>query len=156
MTPEIRTWVGWAVRRYEPKAPVLEIGSLNVNGSVRDLFDTPYTGMDIQPGEGVDIVHDATIPFEGMYNTVVSCETLEHTPNMTAMMKNIANALLPNGIFICTVPWLLGEHNYPQDYWRVSRAGLRVLMEEAGIRPHKTWLSDSGMWTFGVGVKDAS
>ena len=41
---------------------VLEIGSLDINGSVRPMFkpfQLTYTGIDMQEGPGVDIVVDA-------------------------------------------------------------------------------------------------
>ena len=34
----------------------LEIGSANVNGSVRSNFTGPYLGIDLAPGPGVDLV----------------------------------------------------------------------------------------------------
>jgi len=38
-------------------AKVLEIGSLDLNGSVRRFVSNcAYTGIDVAPGEGVDIV----------------------------------------------------------------------------------------------------
>ena len=37
-------------------ARVLEVGSLDINGSVRDLFsDCDYTGVDLALGPGVDL-----------------------------------------------------------------------------------------------------
>ena len=36
---------------------VLEVGSLNINGTVRDLFnDCNYIGIDVGEGNGVDVV----------------------------------------------------------------------------------------------------
>ena len=38
-------------------ARVLEVGSLDLNGSVRRFFSNcAYTGIDVAPGKGVDIV----------------------------------------------------------------------------------------------------
>ena len=60
---------------------VLEIGSLDINGSVRQFFtDCDYTGVDLGEGPGVDIVckgHE--VPFgDRSFDTVISCECLEH------------------------------------------------------------------------------
>jgi len=36
---------------------VLEIGSLNINGSIRDFFENcDYIGLDLEPGKDVDII----------------------------------------------------------------------------------------------------
>ena len=36
---------------------VLEVGSLDINGSIRDLFQNcEYTGIDLGEGKGVDVI----------------------------------------------------------------------------------------------------
>ena len=61
---------------------VLEVGSLNINGSVRDFFSSPeeYVGCDLGEGEGVDIVcagHE--LPHaDGYFDVAISCECFEH------------------------------------------------------------------------------
>lgn len=60
---------------------VLEVGSLNINGSVRQFFDAEeYVGCDLGEGEGVDLVcagHE--LPFEdGHFDVAISCECFEH------------------------------------------------------------------------------
>ena len=60
---------------------VLEIGSLNINGSVRQFFtNCDYLGVDIGEGKDVDLVckgHE--LPFLPMsFDVVISCECLEH------------------------------------------------------------------------------
>jgi len=62
---------------------VLEVGSLNVNGTNRYLFENcHYDGVDIIPGKGVDIVcrgHEVTLEVVGaQYDVVLSTNTLEH------------------------------------------------------------------------------
>jgi hypothetical protein len=40
---------------------VLDLGGRNINGQIRDLLPAAkWTGLDITPGPGVDLVHDAT------------------------------------------------------------------------------------------------
>lgn len=70
------------VRRYsnfEPQS-IVEIGSRNVNGAVRDLFNQEhYTGIDLRPGPGVDIAVDAlkwNPP--SLVDLVICTEVLEH------------------------------------------------------------------------------
>lgn len=60
---------------------VLEIGSLNINGSVRQFFSgCSYLGVDLGEGRDVDMIckgHE--LPFEkNAFHTVISCECLEH------------------------------------------------------------------------------
>ena len=44
--------------KYFINSSVLEVGSVNINGTVRDLFDRPnnYIGLDVAPGRDVDVV----------------------------------------------------------------------------------------------------
>ena len=60
---------------------VLEIGSLNINGSVRQFFNNcEYLGVDIGEGKDVDMVckgHELPF-FDPTFDTVISCECLEH------------------------------------------------------------------------------
>ncbi len=98
-----RLWV----RRFATKAPcaVLEIGSRNVNGGIRDLFPnaSPYTGVDIRPGPGVDIVADAaTWEPDRHYDLVVSTEVLEHAEVWRDIIKTCWRALAPDGVLIMT------------------------------------------------------
>lgn len=103
MHPEAYEWV---TRHATTEAvSVLDIGGRNVNGSVKDLFPRadPYVALDILPGEGVDIVADASNwqPDRG-YDVVVCCETFEHTPVWAGICVTAYKALNPGGRFILT------------------------------------------------------
>ena len=66
--------------QYFKDSRVLEVGSLNINGSCRDMFtDCEYVGVDITEGEGVDIVGRFEAQMVDPYFDVVySTEALEH------------------------------------------------------------------------------
>ena len=84
---------------------VAEIGSRNVNGSVRYLIDARrYVGVDLREGPGVDIVADgATWDGDGYkYDAVVCCEVLEHSGSQPELCRNIMALLVPGGIAIIT------------------------------------------------------
>lgn len=95
------------VKACRPESPgaVLEIGSRNINGEVRQLFGaaTKYVGLDIVDGPGVDVVADASTFDPGRrFNTVVCCEVLEHAPVWREIIANIGRLLLPGGSMILT------------------------------------------------------
>jgi SAM-dependent methyltransferase len=86
-----RQWVS----RHACQGCVLEIGSRNVNGSIRHLFGPDYTGLDIADGDGVDVVADvATWETDRRFDVVVCCEVLEHTD---APVIEAAHRLLRTG-----------------------------------------------------------
>jgi len=82
---------------------VLEIGSLNINGSCRDMFENcGYTGVDLTEGEGVDIVgHAADLILLGS-DTTYSTEALEHDERWQETFKNMYSATRSNGLVFFT------------------------------------------------------
>ncbi len=91
---------------YFTGSRVVEIGSLDVNGSVRKLFSSPtrYVGVDLEPGPGVDVTcmgHEfATDP--GTWDTVLSCESFEHNPHFRETFANMARLARPGGLVLFT------------------------------------------------------
>lgn len=89
--------------RIDRAAPlrVLDLGGADVNGSIRDLLPkAEWTGLDIQPGPGVDIVADATTwdpPDDREWDVVVCTELLEHVHNWTAVLAAASSALRYSG-----------------------------------------------------------
>jgi len=86
-----------AVQTMHPEyfvgADVLEIGSLNINGTVRDFFTAcNYVGVDVASGPGVDVVafgENLKYP-DRAFHTVVSAECFEHNPEWRATFVNMA------------------------------------------------------------------
>jgi SAM-dependent methyltransferase len=85
---------------------VLEIGSYNVNGSARGVFeDCMYTGCDWRPGPGVDVVSFAhLLTFDdASFDVVVSTECLEHDVHWRETMDAMIRMLKPGGLLVVTV-----------------------------------------------------
>lgn len=84
---------------------VLEIGSYNVNGSIRPLFadSTHYVGIDRRPGRDVDIVAEAS-EFDGAgeFDVAISMEAMEHTPRPRDILECAGRAIKRGGILILT------------------------------------------------------
>lgn len=134
MRPEVTEWVRGIVAEYRPQPVVLEVGSRNINGSVRPLFPKPYKGLDMEPGPGVDVVDDI-LTVEGLegFNTVVCCETLEHITEPWTAIERMYAALDPGGLVILTTVFSFPIHECPEDFWRFTPDGLRYLLERAGF-----------------------
>lgn len=81
----------------------LDVGSLDINGSNRYLFENcSYTGIDVGEGKNVDIVclgHEFSAPDES-YDTIISTECFEHDMHYKKTIKNIYRMLKPNGLFL--------------------------------------------------------
>ena len=85
--------------QYFQDVKVLEIGSLNINGTLRDYFtNCDYTGVDLEPGPGVDVIspgQDLDYP-DRSFDITISAECFEHNPywvqtfiNMQRMSKGL-------------------------------------------------------------------
>src|SRR4051812_20469594 len=82
---------------------VLEIGSLDINGSVRNFFSAAkYTGVDVAPGRGVDEVGQGQLVGHpsGTFDVVISCECMEHNPFWVETVSNMFRMAKPGGLVI--------------------------------------------------------
>ncbi len=84
---------------------VLEIGSADVNGSIRPFFaGSRYVGVDLEPGPGVDLVgsgEDVRLD-DDSFDVTVSCECFEHNPAWCDTFLNMHRMTRPGGIVIVT------------------------------------------------------
>lgn len=84
---------------------VLEIGSYDFNGSIRQFFpNSNYVGVDLCEGPGVDLVgfgHEVTLP-DVSIDVAISCECFEHDPNWIATMNNMYRMTKPGGLVVVT------------------------------------------------------
>lgn len=89
----------WTGRR------VVEIGSADVNGSIRPFFtNSLYTGVDLAAGPGVDLVgsgDDLALPNEPV-DLAVSCECFEHNPRWCETFVNMHRMTKPGGVVLIT------------------------------------------------------
>lgn len=85
---------------------VLEIGSLNINGTVRDYFTgCNYIGIDLGGGPCVDmVIHAADMPskYDRSFQTIITCEALEHDRHWQKTLVRAAQMLDSKGILIGT------------------------------------------------------
>ncbi len=85
---------------------VAEIGSLNINGTVRDFFINPslYVGCDLGEGPGVDIVcHGHQLPYKDeSFDVTISCECFEHDKYWQRTFQKMYDLLKPGGLLVFT------------------------------------------------------
>src|SRR5215831_10178505 len=123
---------------FDLPGPVLEIGSYQVPGQehladLRALFPgKPYTGLDMRPGPGVDLVGDAqNLPHaDGSVGTVIAMSTLEHVPRFWRAFDEARRVLRPDGALLLSCPFYFHIHSFPSDYWRFTPEALELLLED--------------------------
>ena len=97
------------VKRYLPQyfrgTRVVEIGSLDINGSVRPHFQAAkYVGLDLGPGPGVDVVTPGHLFDEasGSYDCAVSANCFEHNPYWLETFVNMLRLVREDGLVLFT------------------------------------------------------
>jgi SAM-dependent methyltransferase len=143
MHTEALAWV----ERFATDQPVsvLALGDRDINGTCRPLFPAArYTGLDIAPGPGVDIVADAATwnPHGRRWDLVLATELFEHTDQWPAICATAFRALRPGGRFIVTTaapgrpPHSGIDGNalrFGEYYANVTPEDLRLALEQAGF-----------------------
>jgi SAM-dependent methyltransferase len=84
---------------------ILEIGSYNVNGTIRDFFiGSDYIGTDLTEGPCVDFVSDGHLidHDDDTYDLTVSCESFEHNPYWLETFRNMYRMTKDGGIVAFT------------------------------------------------------
>jgi SAM-dependent methyltransferase len=147
MHDSVYGWVGAMVEKHDlsPYCSVLEVGSYDVNGSVRDLFAGPYIGVDMQAGPGVDRVMDAhALDFpDSAFDVVVCCEMLEHDPAFWLSLAEMGRVLCPGGRLVVTARGNgFPEHRFPEDHWRFMPDSAKVLASLAGCVLNEVYPDD--------------
>ncbi|CAB4159108.1 AdoMet_MTases domain containing protein [uncultured Caudovirales phage] len=90
---------------YFKNKKVLDIGSLDINGNNRELFETcDYIGLDVGEGPNVDIVCPGHL-YNGeneSFDVIISTEVFEHDMFYEKTIQNVMRMLKPGGLFIFT------------------------------------------------------
>ncbi len=121
---------------------VLEVGSLDVNGSLRPivkaLHPRSYVGVDIQKGSGVDELCRAECLVKrfgrDIFDLVIATEMLEHARDWRAVISNLKRVLRPDGVLlITTVSRNYPYHGFPFDFWRYELSDIRTILSDLTI-----------------------
>jgi hypothetical protein len=142
----VMTWIAHQVQQLRlTDRTVLEVGSLDINGSVRHLFRGPYVGVDMQDGPGVDMVCNAhglrrEFPEHPGFEVVVCTEMLEHDDRPWISVAQMRAMAAPSGVLLLTARGYdrrgcFPVHEYPDDLWRFSASGMVALLSAGGWKP---------------------
>ena len=126
----------WFVDNYASKinkreVKVLDVGSYDVNGSYKHLFNEQkytYTGLDMEDGPNVDIVLRNPYDWEAIdadsFDVVISGQAFEHIEFFWKIMEEMTRVLKKDGLLCIIAPNGFGEHRYPVDCYRFFTDGM--------------------------------
>ncbi len=111
MTRLVRTYM-----QKDHKYRILDVGSYDVNGTYRPLFEHPnwrYEGADLQPGPNVDLViadpYAWPLP-DDSFDVIISGQVFEHIEFFWLTWKEMARLIRPGGFIFLIVPSRGPEH----------------------------------------------
>ena len=138
MTKDNEKWVEQMVEKYAlgKGYHVLDVGSYNVNGEVRQFFDKDhFVGIDMRDGPGVDkVIRGNEIKLhwnESTFDTVVCLNTLEHDDRFWETLEQMKTVLRPGGYMAIITPTInFPIHDHPADYFRFTEQAYRDILFE--------------------------
>jgi ubiquinone/menaquinone biosynthesis C-methylase UbiE len=139
---------------------VVDIGSYNVNGTLRSIFQgARYTGIDQSAGPNVDIVCNAdTLPFDNnSIDIVVSSSCFEHDPTFWETFLEMCRIVKPGGYIYINAPSSGPYHGYPGDSWRFYKDSWSSLAQWSTKKGHnikllESYVDSQGVWKDSVGI----
>jgi cephalosporin hydroxylase len=162
MHPESYVEMSRLVTTYlksDQRLRVLDVGSYDVNGTYRPLFDNEhwcYEGADMQAGPNVDHVLPDLYRWsfeDEAFDVLISGQTFEHIKFFWLTWKEMVRVLKPGGLIFLIAPSAGAEHRFPVDCWRFYRDGFQALGElenlevlEAETRWTNTWGDTVGVF----------
>lgn len=126
MIKQVKEFIDVFWKEKGPFKKVLDVGSLDVNGSVRQSITEgyeEYTGVDMRDGQGVDVVlngHVLTSRWpDPQFDLITCCDTLEHDDQFWLTVEQMRAVLNPGGYLLIAVPSFFHDrHEHPSDYYR--------------------------------------
>lgn len=112
---------------------ILEVGSLNVNGSVRNMLikkGWKYTGVDIVRGNNVDVLlkDPYKFPFpDNYFDVTISASCFEHNEMFWLSFQEMVRVTKSGGFMFLSAPYKDGIHRVPVDCWRFLPDGFKAL-----------------------------
>ena len=117
--------------QFKVRGRALVVGSKQYKGKAdrRTLYGEAL-GLDLEAGEGVDIIHDLEKPLPdtfGLFDHIDCVSVLEHVQRPWLLCANIERAMADKATLLISVPFVWRVHAYPSDYWRMTVEALPIL-----------------------------
>ena len=132
------------ISELPPDGVGLNLGSGSIN------FDKKIRNLDIYPGKNIYYVARAeSIPEkDNFFDLVITQEVLEHVQDPFKAMNEIFRVLKPNGILYCQLPFIIGYHPGPTDFWRFTKEGIEEIINRNGFEINEVGISVGGATGF--------
>jgi len=121
--------------RMDDGLKVIEFGGSN--GFLAGILEG--AAYEVAPNAPAVDVQDLSSYPADEYDIVVLDEILEHVARPWVAVEEVRRILKPGGCLITSSPFLIAEHRMPKDYWRFTKDGYRVLLENYSTVDVYSW-----------------
>lgn len=131
----LRIFMNEELRSFTLFGRVVDIGGGHNPDYFTYLRKDPDAVIEMVDGSttGIDFESDA-LPYENnSVDTALLCNVLEHVYNHKHLVAEVHRVLAPSGTLIGFVPFWIGYHPDPRDYFRYTHEALRRILDEGGF-----------------------
>lgn len=108
---------------------------LNI-GAGKTKIHPDIRNLELEPGANIDLVGSVLdIPCnDNEFDLVIAQEVLEHVKNPRKAVEEVFRVLKKDGYFYMQLPFIIGFHPCPNDYWRFTHEGILELLEHSNFK----------------------
>lgn len=121
------------VAKYASVSKTLEVGAYGK--STYGTYFPNKVGLDIRKGPGVDVVGNVyELPFnDNSFEVVLCMVVMEHLEDPRKAISEMKRVLKSGGLILVSTPFLFPIHDSPNDFWRFTKYGLKLLFKDWDI-----------------------
>tara|TARA_Y100000389_G_scaffold169439_1_gene175700 strand:- start:4366 stop:5034 length:669 start_codon:yes stop_codon:yes gene_type:complete len=136
----IRNALSELLKKYANHSFILNIGSGNTR------IASHIKNLDIFDGPNIDYVSSAeNIPIEkNTVDLIITQEVFEHLEEPRKALKECYRILKDDGKIFFQVPFIIGYHPSPGDFFRFTKSGIVSFLNEGGFEVEKLEISVGG------------
>ena len=107
---------------------------LNVGSGMTNL-DSRIKNLELEAAPNIDYVGsvEAIPEMDSVFDLIISQEVLEHVKSPSLAIIEMRRVLKKGGRCYIQLPFIIGYHPCPNDYWRFTKEGLIALIESSGM-----------------------
>jgi len=106
-----------------------EMSLIEVSGDLRG--DMPWKSYRSLAFPEFDICAPSVAQAEA--DLVICEQVLEHVRDPYLAVRNLARLTRSDGLILVSTPFLVRIHDAPEDHWRFTPSGMRLLLEAGGL-----------------------
>ena len=131
-----RIFMNTECSKYTLRGKISDVGSGASQASYHRFFkkepDTEILALD-RATSRIDFERDPLPYSDASVDAILAFNVFEHIFNYSNLLSEIRRVLKPGGRVYGAVPFLVGYHPDPKDFWRYTGSALQTIFKSAGF-----------------------